>query len=209
MWQVTQGLGHRDWPRRDAGPPQTPSRTLSGLPPTPLKSSTRGCWSAGRVDPRTGSRALPRPLWTADSVPGLGLQGADFPRPGQQGAWTPGQGAELCPDPSGRQTLPRGWACKGLTSQDLSGSYWRSQPRDQVCVTSPSHRAWDEALLRSHRFQAGSGTGVAGQSPHSILACSWEAPGPQSTRDFRPDPTRLLPVGQCSGCCCEGPQVGR
>lgn len=81
MWQVIQGLGHHDWPGRDAGPPWTPTRRLSELPPTSLKSLTRGCWSVGRLDPRTGSRALPRPLWTADTAPGLGVQGADFPRP--------------------------------------------------------------------------------------------------------------------------------
>ena len=42
----------------------------------------------------------------------------------------------------------------------------------------------------------------------SIVTCSWEAPGPQSRRDFRPDPTRLLPAGWRSGCRCKGPQVG-
>lgn len=42
----------------------------------------------------------------------------------------------------------------------------------------------------------------------SIVTCSWEAPGPQSRRDFRPDPTRLLPAGWRSGCRRKGPQVG-
>lgn len=81
MWQVTRGLGPSDWPGHDAGPPKTPTRRLIELPPTPLKPSTQGCWPAGRLDPRTGSRAFPRPLWTADTAPGLGVQAAGFPRP--------------------------------------------------------------------------------------------------------------------------------
>lgn len=45
--------------------------------------------------------------------------------------------------------------CRRLASQDLSGSYWRSQPPNQVCVTSSSHVSRNEALLRSHHSQAG------------------------------------------------------
>lgn len=113
MWQVTRGLGPSDWSGQDAGPPETPTRRLSELPPTPLGAA------------------------------------------GWRGAWSLGQGAELCPDPSGRQTPPQGWACRRLASQDLSGSYWRSRRPNQVCVTSSSHKPRDEALLRSHCSQAG------------------------------------------------------
>lgn len=112
------------------------------------------------------------------------------------GRLDPRTGVELSQTPLDGRHCPRaGYYRRRWLPQDLSGSYWRSQPPNQVCVTSSSHVSRNEALLRSHHSQAGrQDRCVPEESPSASSRAAGRPPAPQAG-ETSAQTQRLLPAG--------------